>query len=129
MAQAGEGSIAVQVVDTVTVVVLRGEHDLATVPMLEEALSRACADGPTLVDLTDVAFIDSSSLGVLVDHRDPGDSVSEWSGLAVVMPSEERVLDLLRLVNMGEILPLFQNVSDAMAAVAVSARPPEIDPA
>jgi anti-anti-sigma factor len=48
-------------------VALSGELDLAGVPALDDALRAARdAGGPLTIDLSDLAFIDSSGLGVLV---------------------------------------------------------------
>ena len=45
-----------------------GDIDVATSPLLRAALSAAIDDAPSIVtvDLTDVPFVDSSGLGVLV---------------------------------------------------------------
>jgi anti-anti-sigma factor len=52
---------------TETVVHASGEFDLATLPLLEEALSRAHAHGrDVLVDLSQVTFVDATSLGAIV---------------------------------------------------------------
>lgn len=47
-----------------TVVALRGEADLATFPLLTDVLARVIAyhDGPVVIDLAEVAFIDSGSI-------------------------------------------------------------------
>jgi anti-sigma B factor antagonist len=51
----------------VSVVELRGEHDLATASDVRDVLARAVTDGrPTVVELTLTDFIDSSILGVLL---------------------------------------------------------------
>lgn len=51
----------------VSVVELRGEHDLATAADVRDVLERAVTDGrPTVVELTLTDFIDSSILGVLL---------------------------------------------------------------
>jgi anti-sigma B factor antagonist len=52
-----------------TVVVhVRGDVDVATSPRLREELHQAIASGATrlVVDMTDMAFIDSAGLGVLI---------------------------------------------------------------
>ncbi|HVR33579.1 MAG TPA: STAS domain-containing protein [Acidimicrobiia bacterium] len=49
-------------------VVVRGEIDLKTAPELDEALDGLKAD-PLVVDMTDVTFIDSTGLRVLVMAR------------------------------------------------------------
>jgi anti-anti-sigma factor len=48
-----------------------GEFDIGTQPVLRQALSRAhAADVDVLLDLSEVTFVDASSLGVLMDtHR------------------------------------------------------------
>jgi anti-anti-sigma factor len=53
--------------DGVTVIELRGEHDLATASDVRDVLERAVAEGrPSVVELTLTDFIDSSILGVLL---------------------------------------------------------------
>ncbi len=50
------------------VLVVRGEVDLSSAPQLRQRLLGLATAGPTtvVVDLTDVSFIDSTGLGVLV---------------------------------------------------------------
>ena len=53
--------------DGVSVIELRGEHDLATAAEVRDALDAAIAAArPTVVELTLTDFIDSSILGVLL---------------------------------------------------------------
>ena len=53
--------------DGVSVIELRGEHDLATATEVRNALSAAVAEArPAVVELTLTDFIDSSILGVLL---------------------------------------------------------------
>jgi anti-sigma B factor antagonist len=53
------------------VVKLAGELDLYNAPQVREALARACADSPqrVVVDLSEVEFVDSTALGVLIEAR------------------------------------------------------------
>jgi anti-anti-sigma factor len=53
------------------VVALAGEHDLATVDRIAEAFAGAIAtgDGDLIVDLSDVEFMDASTIAVLFRTR------------------------------------------------------------
>ena len=53
------------------IVRLAGELDLYNAHAVREALVQACADGPerVIVDLSEVEFIDSTALGVLIEAR------------------------------------------------------------
>ena len=53
------------------VVSLAGELDLYNAAAVREALLECCAEGPErlIIDLTDVKFIDSTALGVLIEAR------------------------------------------------------------
>jgi anti-sigma B factor antagonist len=53
------------------VVKLAGELDLYNAPHVREALSDACGDSAerVVVDLSEVEFIDSTALGVLIEAR------------------------------------------------------------
>ena len=53
------------------VVKLAGELDLYNAPEVRDALAAACWDSPdrVIVDLSEVEFIDSTALGVLIEAR------------------------------------------------------------
>jgi anti-sigma B factor antagonist len=53
------------------VVKLGGELDLYNAPQVRQALATACDDSPAriVVDLSEVEFIDSTALGVLIEAR------------------------------------------------------------
>lgn len=55
-----------------TVVWLRGEHDLATVAELAETMARAIAidDADLVIDMSDVEFMDASTVRLIVRTRD-----------------------------------------------------------
>ena len=59
---------------TVAVVTLEGEHDMASVPQLEQALGNALLTCSQLVvDLSSVQFIDSSTIQTLVKMKREAD--------------------------------------------------------
>jgi len=74
---AGGGSLrkdpvlGVETVDEACVIRLGGELDLYNANAVREALFEACSDGPEriVVDLSQVEFIDSTALGVLIEAR------------------------------------------------------------
>jgi anti-anti-sigma factor len=83
------------------VVSLEGELDLATSPQLREQLVALTerADSVIVVDLTDLAFIDSTGLSVLVMALNR----SRASGGSIVLrnpsPSVMRILEITGLVS------------------------------
>jgi anti-sigma B factor antagonist len=63
--------LGVETVGEACVVKLGGELDLYNAPQVREALTEACTDVPgrVVVDLSEVEFIDSTALGVLIEAR------------------------------------------------------------
>jgi anti-sigma B factor antagonist len=63
--------LGVESVGDAHVVKLGGELDLYNAAQVREALTRACADSRQriVVDLSEVEFIDSTALGVLIEAR------------------------------------------------------------
>lgn len=57
--------------DGAIVVALAGELDLYNAPVVREALAAALASSPDrlVIDLSDVAFVDSTALGVMLEAR------------------------------------------------------------
>jgi anti-sigma B factor antagonist len=63
--------LSIETVGEACVVKLGGERDLYNAPQVRDALTQVCADGPgrIIVDLSEVEFIDSTALGVLIEAR------------------------------------------------------------
>jgi anti-sigma B factor antagonist len=63
--------LSVESLDGACVVRLAGELDLYNAPVVRKTLVEACTDGPAkvVVDLSEVEFIDSTALGVLIEAR------------------------------------------------------------
>jgi anti-sigma B factor antagonist len=91
----------------VPIVNVRGELDVSTSPELHTWLAEAISHAPQLliVNLTDVSFIDSTGLGVLVgalrDVRTAGGDVR----LVVTQPHVNKVLELTGLDKVFNIVP------------------------
>jgi anti-anti-sigma factor len=81
-------------VDGTALVVAKGEIDLATAPILRETIEQL--HGRVIVDLTEVTFLDSSCIGVLVGQkkrlaRTDGDVVLRGVGNGLVRRTLEIV--------------------------------------
>jgi len=63
--------LSVDTNDGTAIVQLAGELDLYNAPAVRDALLQASADNPgrVVVDLSEVEFIDSTALGVLIEAR------------------------------------------------------------
>jgi anti-anti-sigma factor len=86
------------------VVVVVGEVDMATAPLLEDCLRRASSAPVTTVvlDLDRVTFIDASGLRVLVSH-----AFSQRAAKRIrVTQGSPQVRRLLELAGLATVLPL-----------------------
>jgi anti-sigma B factor antagonist len=93
------------------VLILEGEIDIATAPLLEERLAEAedrAADGDErtiIVDLDRVGFIDSTGLQILITH-----TMSDRNrGRVLLTEGSEQVQRLFRLTGVLGHLPFVQS--------------------
>ena len=93
---------------------LSGEHDLSTSPAVRAELDRLLADGASVVvDLSQVTFIDSSVVGVLLNaHRSATDLLGQT--LVVVAPPAGTPARLLDFIGAQSVLPVFESREDAL---------------
>jgi anti-sigma B factor antagonist len=82
------------------VVTISGEIDMATAPQLRELLNRLVDDGSAtiLLDCRDLAFLDSSGIGVLVAVRN---RIGDRGTLTLEAPPPH-VRKVLELTGVGE---------------------------
>lgn len=87
-----------------TLVSLRGEHDVATKESVADCITRAAAldDADVLVDLSDVTFLDASTIGVLVDTRNRLCARSRSLYVRSPSPLARRVLDLCDVADLEQ---------------------------
>jgi len=87
-------------------VVAGGEIDLATSPLLREALLNPEARAATVVlDLREVTFIDSSGLGVIVGQQKRAQEHDERFAVAVGgATAVQRILELSGLAKVLDII-------------------------
>jgi anti-anti-sigma factor len=87
---------------------LSGELDIATVPRLEEAVASVLAQGArrVVIDLSPLAFVDSSGLRMLIAFHDRA-AAEGWS-LALVRPAEPS-LSVFQITGAEENLPFIDD--------------------
>src|SRR5436190_9004469 len=102
--------------DGMPVLSLAGEADLATVPELRDALTRAAAQHPgqtLVVDLDGVTFLDSVAMGMLLGAARRARSSG---GDLVLVCSTPRVVEVLSQSRLDRIVEVRASVSDVAGA-------------
>jgi anti-sigma B factor antagonist len=102
------------------VVAVSGEVDLFTAPEFKQRVMAPIAAGceRVIVDLTDTAFIDSSSLGVLIGaHR----RLKARGGRLVVACDNEAIVKTFRITGLDGVFKLVDSVEAALGERAGAA--------
>jgi anti-sigma B factor antagonist len=106
-----------------TVVHLGGEIDVYTAPLVREKLDEQIQAGRTdlVVDLTEVSFLDSTGLGVLVGRlklaRTRGGSMR-------LVGTDDRVLKVFAITGLDKVFEIHPDVASALAAGVSPAETP-----
>ena len=97
------------------IVGVTGELELATAPRLRQQVVSLVGEGHTriVLDLTQVDFVDSIGLGVIVSVLK---RVRSHGGELVLVGPVPRVRALFELTRLDEILELHDRLDDALAA-------------
>jgi anti-sigma B factor antagonist len=101
-----------------TVVDVAGEVDVYTAPTLRDHISQLVSDGQyhLVLDLEEVAFLDSTGLGVLVGGLK---RVRAHDGTLSLVCTQERILKVFRITGLTKVFPIHASVPDALAAEPV----------
>lgn len=96
-----------------TVVRVAGEVDVYTAPTLREELYTLIDGGDTslVVDLTDVSFMDSTGLGVLVGALK---RIRTLGGALHLVIDQEKVLKVFRITALDQVFPIHATVDAAL---------------
>jgi anti-sigma B factor antagonist len=99
------------------VVIIRGDLDLFTAPRLHDALVGAIELGArhVVADLTDVTFIDSTALGVLI--RAAKELRAAGGALDLVCPNQD-IRRLVQLTGLDSVFILYTSLQEAMSAAS-----------
>ncbi|MEO8106820.1 MAG: STAS domain-containing protein [Actinomycetes bacterium] len=106
----------VRSVDSVSIVEVSGDVDVWTAESLRGALQRAQALGNphTVVDLSNVPFVDSTGIGVLVGALKRTKEAGGSLHLVVVSPGIHKVLAITRL---DQVFILHESRDEALDAI------------
>ena len=91
-----------------SVISVRGEMDLHTAPKFQHAIERAAEDegvGAVVVDMGDVAFMDSTALSSLMRSKDTLDQKGISLRLAAPSKAVERIFSVTGFQDYFEIFP------------------------
>jgi anti-sigma B factor antagonist len=106
--------LSAQRVNGVTVVAAVGDLDIVTSPRFDACLAQARRDSANVVlDLSAVDFMDTSSLAVIVGHWK---KLTARGGVLALAGARYRYTKTLWITGLADRLPMFDTVSDAIAA-------------
>ena len=98
----------------VAIVVLAGELDLAAIPRTHGAvLEQLRQRQAVLVDLTELSFIDSSGIGVIMQAF----RQSNGTPMHVILGPDSQVDRVFRLAGIDKVMPVFPDRAEALAAL------------
>jgi anti-anti-sigma factor len=96
--------------DGATIAHLDGEIDTATAPRLQEQLLAATADGPLILDLTGVEYLDSAGIAVL-------DALRRVRDFRIVLDEQSIVARAIGIVGFDQLIPVSPSTDAALAAL------------
>jgi anti-sigma B factor antagonist len=102
----------------VPIVAVSGEVDVYSAPALKDNITELLQSGVNtlIVDLSGVAFLDSTGLGALVEARA---ATSDAGGSLPLVCSQERILKLFTITGLDGVFTIHPSVGDAVAALRV----------
>ncbi|MDQ2750686.1 MAG: STAS domain-containing protein [Actinomycetota bacterium] len=112
-----ELSVSQQSVGEYPVLEVRGEVDVYSAPALADGLTTLLDSGTkaVIVDLTEVGFLDSTGLGVLVAAR----SNAADAGRALPIACDrERILKLFKITGLDAVFDIYPSVHAAVQSLS-----------
>ena len=110
-----EVSFEVEEIDGVPVLSVAGEIDVYTAPRLRERLLDLAHGGNSsvVVDLTEVSFVDSTGLGVLVSGLK---RFREGGGDLLLVVTQPQILKVLEITGLTTVFSIHATAAEAVAS-------------
>ena len=100
--------------DGFAVVAVSGELDIVTSRRFDECLAEVRRDdGHVIIDLSEVDFMDTGSLAVIVGHWK---QLTSAGGTLALAGARYRYTKTLWITGLADRLPMYDNVDEAVAA-------------
>jgi anti-sigma B factor antagonist len=98
------------------VIAVRGEIDLFTAPELKQALTDAIEGGQrrVAIDLTEVSFLDSTALGVLIGAVK---RLRSRGGALAIVNTEPSIAKTFEITGLDQIFTIVPSREEALAAL------------
>ncbi|WP_287154885.1 STAS domain-containing protein [Candidatus Solincola tengchongensis] len=114
--EGSELDIALEHVGDHSIVVLSGEVDVYSAPKLRDTIKNLVEEGRyrIVVDLEDVAFLDSTGLGVLVGGLK---RVKHHQGDLGIICNQERILRIFRITGLTKVFTIYSSREDLLASI------------
>jgi anti-sigma B factor antagonist len=99
---------------SVNVLPLAGEIDLHVSPRIARSLAGVTAKRPPhiVVDLTEVTYVDSSGLAVLIHGMQ---DVQGYGGKFAIVGLQENVRPIFEIARLDQVFQIFPTIDDALA--------------
>jgi anti-sigma B factor antagonist len=100
--------------DSPHVLPLKGEIDLHVSPRIARSLAGVAAKRPAhiVIDLTEVTFVDSSGLAVLIHGMQ---DVQEYGGKFAIVGLQENIRPIFEIACLDQVFQIFPTIDDALA--------------
>jgi anti-sigma B factor antagonist len=102
--------------DQAYLIALAGDFDLHSGPEFERRVLEALGRGATelLIDLTEVSFIDSTTIGILMRTRK---RLAPIGGRVLVVTSDRNILRLFEITALDRMFEIYSRRTDALEEI------------